>query len=75
MVGLVVVDRQNLSAVLPGESVSTLPCMAGFTVIASVDHAAKFLSREKIGFLDRGGRIIVSARDAGGSAVVFERGL
>jgi Glyoxalase-like domain len=70
---LVVVDRRNLRAVLPGESVPTLPYLAGFTVTANVDHVAEFLRRERIAFLEHGGRVIVSARDACGSAVVFER--
>lgn len=70
---LVVVDPESLSAALPGESIPTLPYLAGFTVTADVDHVAELLRHRKITYLDHGGRIIVSARDACGSAVVFER--
>jgi glyoxalase-like protein len=70
---LVVVDRDNLSALLPGESAPTLPYLAGFTVTADVDHAAKFLRGADIPFDSHDGRLVVSGRDARGSAVIFAR--
>lgn len=68
---LVVLDRANLTAVLPGETASVLPCLAGFTVTADLDRTGTFLLRQRIPFLRQDGRIVVSARDACGSAVVF----
>jgi hypothetical protein len=70
---LVVVSCRDLATVLPGEVVPTAPYLAGFTVIADVDQAAAFLRRQEIAFHGYNGRIVVSGRDACGSAVVFER--
>jgi hypothetical protein len=60
--------------VLPGESVPTLPFLAGLTLTADVDHVAEFLRLQRVACLVHNGRIIVSARDACGSAVVFASG-
>jgi hypothetical protein len=70
---LVVLDRETLEAVLPGEEPPTLPYLAGLAVSADLDHAAKFLCLQKTAFLEHAGRIIISARDAGGCAVAFEQ--
>jgi hypothetical protein len=70
---LVVVSCQNLTTVLPGEAAPTSPYLAGFTVTADVDLAAEFLRRQKIPFQSQDDRVVVSGRDACGSAVVFER--
>lgn len=70
---LVVVGRRNLTTVLPGEAAPTAPYLAGFTVTADVDQAAAFLVRREIPFQDHDGRLVVSGREACGSAVVFER--
>jgi catechol 2,3-dioxygenase-like lactoylglutathione lyase family enzyme len=70
---LVVVGCQNLALVVPGEAAPTTPYLAGFTVTADVDQAAAFLRRQEIPFRVHDARIVVSARDACGSAVVFER--
>ncbi|SDR55187.1 Glyoxalase-like domain-containing protein [Rhizobiales bacterium GAS113] len=70
---LVVVSCKNLTTLLPGEAAPTAPYLAGFTVTADVDQAAAFLRRQHIPFQGHDGRIIVSGRDASGSAVVFER--
>jgi hypothetical protein len=70
---LVVVSCQNLTTVLPGEAAPTAPYLAGFTVTADVDQAGDCLRRQKIPFQAHNGRIVVSGRDACGSAVIFER--
>jgi hypothetical protein len=70
---LVVISCQDLAMVLPGEVAPTAPYLAGFTVTADVDQAAAFLHRQEIPFRGHNGRIVVSRRDACGSAVVFER--
>jgi catechol 2,3-dioxygenase-like lactoylglutathione lyase family enzyme len=70
---LVVVGCQNLALVVPGEAAPTTPYLAGFTVTADVDQAAAFLRRQEIPFRVHDARIVVSARDACGSAVVFEQ--
>lgn len=69
---LVVVDPVNLSAILPGEAAPVLPYFAGWTVSADVHRTAAYLHSREIPFVNHGGRIIVGARDARGSAVLFE---
>jgi hypothetical protein len=69
---LVVVDRQGLGGMLLNESAPTLPYMAGFTVSADLEYATEFMERSKIAFSMHDGRLIISAREACGSAVVFE---
>jgi hypothetical protein len=70
---LVVVSCQDLTMILPGEAAPAAPYLAGFTVTADMDQAQAFLHRQGIPFHRHDGRIVVSARDACGSAVVFER--
>lgn len=70
---LLVVDRDNLGTLLPGESAPTLPYLAGFTVTADIERATEFFRGADIPFDSHDDRLIVSGRDACGSAVVFER--
>lgn len=70
---LVVVSQADLAMILPGEVAPTAPYLAGFTVTADVDRAAAFLQSRATPFRSHDGRLIVSGRDACGSAVVFER--
>jgi catechol 2,3-dioxygenase-like lactoylglutathione lyase family enzyme len=70
---LVVTDPDHLGEVLPGQAAPILPFLAGFTVAADLAAATSVLRRNGIGFKIHGDRIIVDARDACGSAALFER--
>lgn len=69
---LVVIKREHLPVLLPGETAPTTPYFAGFTVTADLDLTSKFLNHQAIPFRSHDGRIIISASDAFGSAIVFE---
>jgi hypothetical protein len=70
---LVIVDPSHLGSILPGETPPTLPYFAGLTVTADMEQAQDYLRRQAIPYVSAGRRLIVSARDGGGTAVVFEK--
>jgi hypothetical protein len=70
---IVVVDPAHLEMVLPGHTAPAVPCVAGFTVTADLDLASGALEQQGVRAERHGGRILVHARDACGSAVLFER--
>ncbi len=70
---LVIIKREHLPVLLPGETAPITPYFAGFTVTADLDLASTFLNHQAIPFRSHDGRIIISAGDAFGSAIVFER--
>jgi hypothetical protein len=70
---LVIIKPEDLPALLPGERAPVTPYFAGFTVTADLDRASTFLNCQAIPFQSHDGCIIVSARDACGSAIVFEQ--
>jgi hypothetical protein len=70
---LLVVAPDHLTALIPAAVPPTLPYLAGFTV--KVDNLAKprdVLRDARVPFQDTGDRVIVSANDAFGCAVLFE---
>ncbi len=70
---IVVVAPDKLGTVIPGAEPPVLPYVAGFTVATfSVEKAAGLLRDARIPFAVQDGRMIVAARDAFGSAVLFE---
>jgi catechol 2,3-dioxygenase-like lactoylglutathione lyase family enzyme len=70
---IVVVSPGHLGAVIPGAAPPTLPFLAGFTVATeSVDNARKILGEADVPFVEHGGRVIVAAEHAFGSAILFE---
>lgn len=69
---IVVVEPAHLEMVLPGHTPPSVPCLAGFTVTADLDVASGALEQQGVRAQRHGGRILVHARDACGSAVLFE---
>lgn len=70
---LVVVAPEDLNGVIPNARPPTVPYFAGFTV--AVDDLARpraVLKEATVPFAEAGGRLIVGATDAFGSAVLFE---
>lgn len=57
---------------LPGEVPPVLPYFAGFTVAGDLEQARAYLRQHDIPSINHGRRILVGAREAGGSAVIFE---
>jgi catechol 2,3-dioxygenase-like lactoylglutathione lyase family enzyme len=70
---IIVLHPDNLADVLPGDAAPTLPFLAGFTVTADLALTADFLGRQNVAFVIHDGRLLVSARDACGCAVLFEQ--
>jgi hypothetical protein len=70
---IVVLDPAHVEMVLPDHAPPAVPCLAGFTVTADLDVAAGALDQRGVRMQRHGGRILVHARDACGSAVLFER--
>lgn len=69
---IVVVHPKHLEDVMPGHVAPTVPFLAGFTITANLVAAADVLNHQGVGFQEYGGRILIRARDACGSAVLFE---
>jgi len=69
---IIVLHPDHLEEVLPGDTASTLPFLAGFTVTADLALTASVLEHQAIAFQLHRDRILVNARDACGSAVLFE---
>ena len=57
---------------IPGHFAPMVPFLAGFTITANLTTAANLLKQRCISFEEYGDRILVHARDACGSAVLFE---
>jgi catechol 2,3-dioxygenase-like lactoylglutathione lyase family enzyme len=70
---LVLVDPAHLEAVIPGATPPMVPYLAGFTVAtADLDRPRAVLRDAGVPAHEQGGRLIVSAEHAYGSAVLFE---
>jgi hypothetical protein len=69
---VIVVPPKHLEDVIPGHFAPMVPFLAGFTITANLTTAANLLKQRCIGFEEYGDRILVHARDACGSAVLFE---
>jgi catechol 2,3-dioxygenase-like lactoylglutathione lyase family enzyme len=70
---LIVVAPKHLTALIPGAVPPTLPYLAGFTVrVDDLDKPRAVLRDAKLPFQEAGKRVIVSAADAFGCAVLFE---
>jgi catechol 2,3-dioxygenase-like lactoylglutathione lyase family enzyme len=69
---LTIVRPQDLTMMLSGETAPTAPFLAGFTVRGDPRRAVEFLRSREIRYEAFAGRIIVRARDACGTAVLFE---
>jgi hypothetical protein len=70
---IVIVGPASLGAVLHGAVPPTLPFLAGFTVATeSVDTTRQILRAADVPFAEHGGRVIVAAEYAFGSAILFE---
>lgn len=72
-VRLVIIKGLDLPKCFPGEAAPTTPYFAGFAVSADLDQTSAFLSSQAVPFQSTDHRIVVSARDACGSMIVFER--
>ena len=57
---------------LPGKIPPVLPYFAAFTVTSDLRQTAAYLRQREIPSVNHGRRILVGAREAGGSAVIFE---
>jgi Glyoxalase-like domain len=70
---IVVVTPERLGGLIPGAVPPTVPFLAGFTVATDrLDTARGVLAAAAVPCREHGGRVIVSAADAFGSAVLFE---
>ncbi len=69
---VLVTDAEGLGAILPGEVPPAMPFLAGFTVSADLKRTADYLLGEGIAFELVGPRLMIPARDACGTAVLFE---
>jgi hypothetical protein len=70
---LVVVDPDGFGKLVPGSKTPVTPGMAGFTVATSdLAAARRILSDAGVAFGEIGGRLVVPAQSACGSAVLFE---
>jgi hypothetical protein len=69
---VIIIDPHGLEGLMPGETPPTLPFLAGFTVSADLARAAEVLKQAGIAMRQVGERLMVSARDACGAAILFE---
>jgi catechol 2,3-dioxygenase-like lactoylglutathione lyase family enzyme len=71
---VIVVDPEGLERMVPGYAPPVLPFLAGITVATnSLTTARDVLRTNRIEFIDRGDRCLVTPRDACGCAVVFQQ--
>jgi Glyoxalase-like domain len=69
---IVVLSPDHLQEVLPGHAAPTVPFLAGFTISADVNITKQALKERAIDFQIHERRILISAKDAYGAAVLFE---
>ncbi|MEI9936643.1 MAG: VOC family protein [Pseudomonadota bacterium] len=70
---IVVATPDDIPEAVPGYVPSVVPSLVGFTVAtSSLDTAADVLERARIPYAEHRGRLVVSGKEASGSAVVFE---
>jgi len=68
-----VVTPEQVGELIPGAVAPAVPSLVGFTVaVADLDCARRLLEKNLVRFQEFQGRLVVSAADACGSAVVFE---
>ena len=68
-----VVTPEQVGELIPGAEAPAVPSLVGFTVaVANLDCARRLLEKNLVRFQEFQGRLVVSAADACGSAVLFE---
>ena len=68
-----VVSPEQVGSVVPGSAAPAVPSLVGFTVaVADLSRVCTLLEGKSIPFQEYKGRLIVSAADGCGSAVLFE---
>jgi hypothetical protein len=68
-----VVTPEQVGSIVPGGVAPDVPSLVGFAIlVADLDRVADLLTRNGVPFQTAGGRLVVAAADACGSAVLFE---
>ncbi len=68
-----VVSPEHVGDVVPGGRAPAEPSMVGFTTaVDDLGRVRELLKENGVPFKEHGGRLVVAASDAGGSAVLFE---
>jgi catechol 2,3-dioxygenase-like lactoylglutathione lyase family enzyme len=68
-----VVSPEQVESVVPGSAAPAVPSLVGFTVaVADLGHVRALMEENGMPFREYKGRVIVSAADGCGSAVLFE---
>ena len=69
---ILIASPDYLPNILPGQAAPVVPFLAGFTVSSDLEVTKRLFENRAIGYQNHEKRLLVDARDAHGTAVLFE---